>query len=125
MPQLDLGIFILESFINSYFFWFIYLYKAFLIFPLIMKIIKFRLCNNKLFFIKLWYFLFKLIIIINIIKLTSNKFKSIITNMLLNYIYIYNKIKLLQINKYYSTLYIIIYNVLHKLNFKYINNKLI
>lgn len=125
MPQLDIGIFLLESFINTLIFWYIYLYKAFLIFPHIMKIIKFRISNLKLFYIKIWYFIFKLSIIIKIRKLTRYKFNNIIINILIYNINMYNKMKFNQVHTYYIILSQGIFAMLFEFNFKYLNNKLI
>ena len=47
MPQLDLGVLFSEFFLNSFFFWFIYLYNILLILPKINKILKLRMYKLK------------------------------------------------------------------------------
>jgi hypothetical protein len=125
MPQLDLGIFVLEIFINFLFFWYIYVYKAQYIFSYLMKIIKFRICKLKIYNIKIWYFIFKLSIIIKFKKLNNINFYNIILSILINYISVNNKIKLVLFKKYYTRIYNILINLLYNFNIKYINNQLI
>jgi hypothetical protein len=125
MPQLDLGIFVLEIFINFLFFWYIYVYKAQYIFSYLMKIIKFRICKLKIYNIKIWYFIFKLSIIIKFNKLNNINFYNILLSILINYISVNNKIQLVLIKKYYTKIYNILINLLYNFNIKYINNQLI
>jgi hypothetical protein len=125
MPQLDLGIFVLEIFINFLFFWYIYVYKAQYIFSYLMKIIKFRICKLKIYNIKIWYFIFKLSIIIKFKKLNNNNFYNILLSILMNYVIINNRIQLVLIKKYYTKIYNILIKLLYNFNIKYINNQLI
>lgn len=107
MPQLDLGIFYIEFFLNFFCFWLIYLLKAKKIFPFLNKTIKLRkykikelnILLNKYTenFLNLHISLenYKNIFNIFIIKIINNYFLKIkYINILFlknNYIYFYNK----------------------------------
>jgi len=110
MPQLDIGIFFVEFFLNFFCFWLIYLLKAKKIFPSLNKSIKLRKYKIK----KINNFLF----------LYFNNF-NFLNNYLKNNKIIFESLTLKNLNVYFFKLKIIYFLILKNYNNSFLlkNNK--
>jgi hypothetical protein len=110
MPQLDIGIFFVEFFLNFFCFWLIYLLKAKKIFPSLNKSIKLRKYKIK----KINNFLF----------LYFNNF-NFLNNYLKNNKIIFESLTLKNLNVYFLKLKIIYFLILKNYNNSFLlkNNK--
>jgi hypothetical protein len=111
MPQLDIGIFFVEFFLNFFFFWLIYLIKAKKIFPFLNRSIKLRK--------------YKIKKINNFLNLYLNNF-NFLNNYLKNNKIILDSLFLKNLNIYFLKLNFIYFIVLKNYNNFFLNknNKL-
>jgi len=110
MPQLDLGIFYIEFFLNFFCFWLIYLLKAKKIFPFLNKTIKLRKYKIKELNILLNKYTENFLNLHISLENYKNIFNIYILKILNNYFLKLNNINILFLKNYYNYFY-------------YINNK--